>query len=330
MSTQLDHLLRGQLKERQHRLGNALKQNVASADFHHLLREVDAALERMDRGTFGLCKTCHEPIETDRLISNPLAEFCLDHLTTAQQADLQRDLDLAAEIQSALLPRRDFQAQGWKAYFYYEAAGVVSGDYCDLIGGEDGSVYFILGDVSGKGVAASLLMTHLHAMFHSLLPLGLPLNTVMQRASRVFCESTLPNHFATLVCGRATKWGEMEICNAGHLPPLLVQKGSIRSIEGNSLPVGISCDQAFSSNSIQLSPGDTLVLYTDGISETENEGGVQYGTERFCQLIQRYSEQSLEALLAECLRDVRAYRGSAPKHDDLTVMAIRRVEGAPA
>jgi phosphoserine phosphatase RsbU/P len=328
MATQFDNLFREQLRDRRQRLGSALVQDRESAQLRGLLREVDAALERMDQGSFGLCKACHEPIEADRLIADPLMEFCLDHLTAAQQADLQRDLDLAAQIQAGLLPRRDFQAQGWKVAFHYEAAGVVSGDYCDLINGSDGSIYFMLGDVSGKGVAASLLMTHLHAMFRTLLPLGLPLDQVMQRASRVFCESTLPTHFATLVCGRATQCGEMEICNAGHLPPLLVQRGSARSIEGNSLPVGMFCDQAFNSNKILLSPGDTLVIYTDGVSETENDEGIQYGDERLHQLIRRNADHPIERLIAECLREIREYRGTVPKRDDLTVMAIRRFETA--
>ncbi len=326
MAAHMDNLLREQLRDRRQRLGNALMQGGESAQLHGLLREVDAALERMDQGSFGLCKTCHEPIEADRLIADPLVEFCLDHLTAAQQADLQRDLDLAAQIQAGLLPRRDFQNQGWKVSFHYEAAGVVSGDYCDLISGDDESVYFMLGDVSGKGVAASLLMSHLHAMFRTLLPLGLPLDTVMQRASRVFCESTLPTHFATLVCGRATKRGEMEICNAGHLPPLLVQGGSARTVEGAGLPVGMFCDQAFGSSRVQLSPGDTLVLYTDGISETENEEGIQYGAERLHQSIRIYCDLPIEKLIAHCIGEIRAYRGSTPKRDDLTMMAIRRTE----
>ena len=207
MSTRLDHLLREQLMERRSRLDTSLKEAAESTYLLNLLRDVDAALARMDQGTYGLCKGCHEAIETDRLLADPMVEFCLDCLTPPQQAALQHDLDLAARIQAGLLPKKDFESDGWRAAYHYEAAGPVSGDYCDLVSTEDGSLYFMLGDVSGKGVAASLLMTHLHAMFRTLISLNLPLGQMMERASRVFCESTLPTHFATLVCGRATQMG---------------------------------------------------------------------------------------------------------------------------
>src|SRR5438876_894777 len=84
----------------------------------------------------------------------------------------------------------------------------------------------LLGDVSGKGVAASMLMAHLQAMFRTLVSTKLPLDQIPERASRVFCESTLPTHYATLVCGKASPNGELEISNAGHLPPLLVHQGA--------------------------------------------------------------------------------------------------------
>ena len=188
----------------------------------------------------------------------------------------------------------------------------------------------MLGDVSGKGVAASLLMTHLHAMFRTLISLNLPLSQMMERASRVFCESTLPTHFATLVCGRATKWGEVEICNAGHLPPALVKGGTVKGLEGTGLPVGIFCDETFSVEKLHLEIGDTLVLYTDGISEAEDSTGNLYGTERLFQTISEYSHREPDLLITDCIRTIRAFRNSTPPRDDLTLMALRRVAGAEA
>jgi sigma-B regulation protein RsbU (phosphoserine phosphatase) len=108
-----------------------------------------------------------------------------------------------------------------------------------LIKGEDQSLHFALGDVSGKGVAASMLMAHLNAMFRTLISINLPLEQMMERASRVFCESTLPTQYATLVCGRATNDGDVEVCNAGHLPPLVIQRGEVTSIAATGLPVGV-------------------------------------------------------------------------------------------
>src|SRR5207249_11064553 len=129
-------------------------------------------------------------------------------------------LELASRIQRELLPKPDLHVDGWQVAYHYQPAGPVSGDYCDLIRAESGDMYFLVGDVAGKGVAAAMLMSHLSALLRTLISLGLPLDQLMERASRVFCESTLPMHYATLVCGRATRSGAMELCDAGHPPPL--------------------------------------------------------------------------------------------------------------
>ncbi len=330
MSTRLDHLLREQLIERRQRLSARTQEATQSAHLLDLLQEVDAALARMDNGTYGLCKTCHDPIETDRLMADPLVEFCLAHLTPTQQSALQHDLELAARIQSGLLPKNEFHSNGWQAVYHYEAAGPVSGDYCDLVSAGDGSVYFMLGDVSGKGVSASMLMTHLHAMFRTLIPLELPLSQMMERASRVFCESTLPTHFATLICGRATQWGDVEICNAGHLPPVLVQGGHIKSIQGSGMPVGIFCDETYRVDKLRFAVGDTLVLFTDGIPEAEDDSGTEFGTERLFQFVGKSCQLPLGPFVTDCIREVRAFRSGAPVKDDLTLMAIRRIASATA
>jgi sigma-B regulation protein RsbU (phosphoserine phosphatase) len=117
---------------------------------------------------------------------------------------------------------------------------VVSGDYCDLIASESGEegLLFLLGDVSGKGVTASLLMTHLHAMFRSLASVGMPLTEMMGRANRLLCESTTAGQFATLVCGRAARSGEVEISSAGHCPVLAIRDGDIPRFESTGMPLG--------------------------------------------------------------------------------------------
>lgn len=217
MASMGDRALRQQLIERRHRLQAELPAED-DAELIRLLNEVDAALERMDRGIYGFCDVCHEPVEGDRLMMDPLTRFCLDHLTAEQQRALEYDLQLAANIQKGLLPKRAVQLAGWEVHYHYEPLGPVSGDYCDIIAGQDGDagLLLLLGDVSGKGVAASMLMAHLNALFRSLAGLNLTVCDMMERANRVFCESTLASHFATLVCMRAGVSGDIEICNAGH------------------------------------------------------------------------------------------------------------------
>ncbi len=325
MPSVTDTMLRGQLLDRRRRLETATSAEGESPNLTRLLREVDAALDRMDGGTFGLCEACHDPIETDRLIADPLVRFCLDHLTPAEQRALEQDLELAASIQRSLLPPPSLRVDGWEVSHRYQPLGRVSGDFCDVVGGEDGGLHFVLGDVSGKGIAASMLMAQLHAMFRALIPVGLPLGALVERASRLFCESTLPTHFATLVCGRARPSGEVEVLNAGHPPALHLREGAVERIGATGLPLGVFRDERFEVKTLRMLPGATLLVYTDGLSESRNASGAEYGIERLARLAGSLHGHSPQAVIEACLGDADVFRSGAPNIDDLTVMAIRKL-----
>jgi sigma-B regulation protein RsbU (phosphoserine phosphatase) len=313
-----------QILDRRSKLERALTLYPEDAQLRRLLSEVDAAMARMSTGTYGLCEACKEPVERDRLLADPLVRFCLDHMTAGQRRALEQDLELASQIQNALLPKQSFHLAGWATAYHYEGAGPVSGDYCDLLGsGED--LYFIVGDVSGKGVAASMLMAHLHATFRALVSLELPLDEVMERASRMFCESTLPTHFATLVCCKARITGEVDICNAGHNPPLLLQGSGVVDVEATGLPLGMFCEERFTVSKVRLAPGDTIVAYTDGLSEAMDGGGAQYGTERLSKVARERHSLPPEGLVSACLDDLNRFRSGVATGDDLTIMAIQRL-----
>lgn len=326
MVTAIEPLLREQLIDRRHKLEDAANGFQRPAELTRLLVEVDAALSRMDLGTYGICEVCHDPVESERLIADPLTRVCIDHLTPRQLRALEEDLELASQIQTGLLPQPNQKIDGWDVAFHYQPAGPVSGDYCDLISGEDQSLHFVLGDVSGKGVAASMLMAHLHAMFRTLTSINLPLEQMVERASRVFCESTLPTQYATLACGRANTSGEVEICNAGHLPPLLIQDGKVTSIAATGLPVGVFCSESFTVNRVHMSKGDTLFLYTDGLSESLDITGNEYGPERLAQLLNKNNHLPPDSIVSLCRQELFSFAGGIPPRDDLTLMAIRRTK----
>ena len=311
------------LVNRKIRLERALMGSPSDIHLVELLSEVDAALNRIADGTYGMCAVCNEAIEPDRLIADPVVRFCIEHLTVDQQRALEEDLESAAEIQKNLLPSSDMQLHGWEMDYYYEGAGPVSGDYCDLLA-VDKDFYFVIGDISGKGVAASMLMAHLHATFRSLVSLNLSLESIMERASRMFCESTLPTHFATLVLGRVSHTGDVAICNAGHNPPLIVRASSIELLEANALPIGMFCDEYFSVSSKRLDAGEYIFLYTDGLTETFNELEEEFGMERVKSVLRGQSASSPKEVLSAMMRSVREFRARAQKSDDLTLMVIRR------
>lgn len=319
--------LQAQLEERRHRLQHALETAPQDAALTQLLTDVDAALKRMTNGTYGICHECHEPVEKERLLADPLICYCLDHLPTAQKRALEQDLELATRVQRGLLPPQDIAWGGWEVRHHYQPAAAVSGDYCDVIRPDNGTgeLFFVVGDVSGKGVAASMLMTQLHAMFRSLSSAGLPLDQIVSVANRVFCDSSLAGQYATLVCGRAATNGEVQISNSGHLPALVVRKDRVEKMESVGVPLGMFCAVKPSFRKTRLGPGESLVLYTDGLSEARNAAQEEYGIERYVRLLSgKCCGVSPRAMVDATLSDLRAFAGDGRLSDDLTVMVLRR------
>jgi len=317
-------VFRSQLIERRGRIEAVRNSAGESPDLARLLGEVDAALERMERGTYGLCETCHDPVERDRLMADPLVTLCIDHLNAGQRRALEHDLELASAIQARLLPTRDLAAHGWNVHYRYQPAGPVSGDFCDLAADGGERLFFAVGDVAGKGVAASLLMSHLHATFRTLLEPGAPAAGMVERANRLFCASTLASHYATAVCGFAHRSGEIEIANAGHCPPLVLRCGTLETVPATGLPLGLFSDSSYSAARLRLEPGDSLILYTDGVTEARNPADKEYGPERLAALLSGCTQTHPRALATAWLKDFDAFLDGARQSDDVTLMVLGR------
>ena len=331
MATALDPLFRRQLLDRRQRLQRFVPERAPSAPGVHvqevarLLAEVDAALERLDQGTFGVCDVCHEAVEPERLLNDPLSRICLDHFAPAELRALEHDLEMAGRIQAALLPERDLLFDGWQAHTRYVPLGPVSGDYYDLVRPRAGEGVLLFGDVAGKGVAASLLMSHLNAIFRSLAGQVPAVADMVAHANRIFCNSTTGSAYATLICGRLAQDGGLELVNAGHPAALLMSARGIESVPGTGLPVGLFCGGEFGSVRRQLARGDVLLLYTDGVSEARGSDGDEFGPERVASALERSRGATAEAVVDAVLSDLAAHRRGAPLSDDVTVMALRRV-----
>jgi sigma-B regulation protein RsbU (phosphoserine phosphatase) len=188
----------------------------------------------------------------------------------------------------------------------------------------------MVGDVSGKGVAAAMLMSNLHAMFRVLIPMGLPLEQLVERANRLFCESTLPTQYATLIVGKADEFGNVEICNGGHPAPLHAGPHGVAAIEAATVPVGLFCDQKFSTTALHTAPGDSLVIYTDGISEAESPDGAEYGAASLEKLLAGCRELQSHELVDKCLKAVLEFRNGSPRLDDQALMVLQFVPGRVA
>ena len=288
--------------------------------------EIDEALGRLDRGEYGLCDVCHEPVETNRLLANPLVRLCLDHLTEPQRRELELDLALAQQMQNALLPPRTPRLDGWDIAYAYRPAGVVSGDYVDVIPADDGAGLCLLGDVSGKGVAASLLMASLQATFRSLATAGLPLADMLARGNRMFLDSTVPSSYATLVGGWLHPGGRVDLFSAGHPPPLWRHgDGTVELIRATGLPFGLFTRTEHTPVSLQVAPGDVLVLYSDGVSDAESRDGSVFGTGPLETLLNRDGSGSASEIVERASGLLDAFGAGAPRIDDETLLVVKRM-----
>jgi sigma-B regulation protein RsbU (phosphoserine phosphatase) len=303
------YTIRPQLIERRARL-EAASGSVSNDYLNQLLAEVDTALAKIDVGRYGLCETCNDPIEKDRLDLNPLCRFCLDHLDEKERAHHQQDLDLATQIQFQLLPK-NITLEQWETQYRYEPVGAVGGDYCEVS---------LLGD---PAPATSLLMMHLSAIFRSLLSMDLSLADIVSRANRLFCESTGPAHYATLVCGRTTPDG-LEICNAGHCPPLLLLHHGTERLDSNGLPLGLFAAAQYTVTQHTPREGECLVLYSDGITEASNASGDDYQHERLIGSLRARFDHGAHAMCEAVLHDLGHFRSTTPAADDVTLLVVRR------
>ncbi|HYW71658.1 MAG TPA: PP2C family protein-serine/threonine phosphatase [Pyrinomonadaceae bacterium] len=299
----------------------------ASAGAEHLelnglLREVKSAIERLSRPeSYGVCQVCHDLIGQATLSADPLAKTCLSCLTREQLEELDDDLGRAWLIQGESLPKQNFKFNGWEVSYHYAPAGRLSGDYCDLVSTETGDLYFLIGDVAGKGVAASLLMSRLHAIFRSLITTQLTVSELVARANHLFADTTMRPYYATLVCGKAATTGEIEICNAGHCPPLLMHDGTVTPIAATGLPVGLFCQESYETVRLNLNRGDRLLLYTDGLSEARDVTDQEYSG-RLHTFVKQCAGFPAPKLVNDLVQDMRNFAQGIPVSDDLTVMAI--------
>jgi len=168
-------------------------------------------------------------------------------------------------------------------------------------------------------------MSRLHAIFRSLIEVGMGVSELVERANHLFADKTMSPYYATLVCGKAAPSGVVEICNAGHPAPLLIHSGGVKSIAATGLPVGMFCQEGYTSTLVKVGNGDRLVLYTDGLSEARNSLDAEYGEARLQSLLSESRQLPATALIQRVLDDVRKYSSGRPVSDDLTLMAIEMV-----
>jgi sigma-B regulation protein RsbU (phosphoserine phosphatase) len=262
-------------------------------------------------------------IEGERPVADVQLEICVDGLTSRKHRTLEHDLARAGLIQQALLPRPNFIVNGWETCYHYAPAGQVGGDCCDLFE-YHGGLLFLLGDVSGKGLAASLLMSYLQATIRSLADNDCPLDYMMESANRIFSQSTELGQFATLIVGHATRDGAVEFVSAGHLPLLHLCESGVSCKPATAVPLGVLSSTPFPIHRFSLDPGDALLLYTDGATESRNFLGEEFGVYRLRDIAANCYLAAPADLISECLSEVFSFATETERNDDMTLLVIQR------
>ena len=245
---------------------------------------------------------------------------------------LQADLAIAREVQEQLYPRTVPPSESLVLTAKLNPARAVSGDYYDYQRIHPQRIAIAIGDVAGKGISAALLMANvqsaLRAQIRHTQEIGHPCSTslVVSQLNKHLHAHTTAEKYATFYFGvydEAT--GVLTSTNAGHLQPLLFRRGEVQRLEVNGMVVGAFALATYDESSVQLEKDDLLVLYTDGITEPENEYEEMFGEDRLIETVQRVIDQSNEAIIAEVFRAVEQWIHAPDSNDDMTILLVRRV-----
>ena len=279
---------------------------------------VELAVEAMRRGA---CDFVQKPWDNARLLGTIRKQA--DEAVARMRADRQvkSELEIARNVQQKLFPGQTRHLPSIDYAGQCIPAREVSGDYYDFLDIGDSGLGFVLADVSGKGVAAALLMANLQACFRSQSQDALRQPASMLKAvNKLFCESTPPEHYATLFFGNYDdRSRRLRYVNCGHLPPILLRaNGTVERLEPTSTVLGVFLNWSSEEGAVDLAPGDTLVLFSDGVTEAGVETEAEFGEDGLLRVIRANQAASAETLVTSIISAV-----AGEKEDDVTVVAIR-------
>lgn len=240
---------------------------------------------------------------------------------------LKEEMKVATRIQNNLLPDSNPQVPGYEIVAMNKAAKEVGGDYYDFIDLNDQKLGFCVGDITGKGMPAALLMANLQASLRSQALINLDTKVCVANINKLLHRNTEANKFATLFYGVLDPENhEIQYCNAGHDQPLVFRNKKLHSkLEATGMLLGVMEDAAYKSDKISLLPEDVVVIYTDGITEAMNKEFEEFGLPRTIQSIENSTSDSASEILEDLYKQVVTHSDGFQQSDDITLMVIRRV-----
>ena len=254
------------------------------------------------------------------------------HDAALERAQVQRDLDLAREMQQGLLPKKfpsREQAPGVEIFARLDPAKEVSGDLYDFFPIEKGKMCFVVGDVSGKGVAAGLFMAVTRTLIRATVVPGRKPLEILQKVNAQLCAENPANLFVTMILGIVdTATGRIEYGQGGHNPPILIPvQGEPRYEPSGGMPLGVFEEAKFGQQLLDLKTGETLLVYTDGVTEAMNPGRELFGEDRLKEAVRGQADLSAERLTQRVVGEVARHASGAEPSDDITLLAIKHRAG---
>lgn len=249
------------------------------------------------------------------------------HLRALEQERLEREMHLAAEIQRQILPKGAPQVPGLQLAGWNRPARQVGGDYYDMFPTQNGRMGLVVGDVSGKGIPAALMVSTLHSALRLLLDqtgIGPPL---LEKLNRHILESSMPNKFITMFLAELDpETGHLLYVNAGHNPGLLLRAdGRVEELGSGGVPLGLLPGSRYQAREVTVEPGDLLCLYSDGITEAESVEEEEHGTERLCNVLRAHRGALALGEVLDAIREsVEVFSRGRPQGDDQTLLVARR------
>jgi sigma-B regulation protein RsbU (phosphoserine phosphatase) len=268
---------------------------------------------------------------------NAMTERIQDLIVEVKEKErIENELEIARDVQSRLFPKDLPHLKHLELWGGCQPARTVSGDYYDFVSVDADRVAVAIGDISGKGISAALLMAHIqsalrsqfmhrHANGKSGIEADSP-SSILSVLNDHLYTSSPPEKYATFFLGMyADERSQLIYSNAGHLAPMLVRRGQVLRLAGEGFPVGLFPGIQYEQQTVNLEAGDLLVAFTDGVTETPNRNSEEFGDQRVTELLVRNAERPLDRIAEEIISSVGAWAGDLERHDDTTLVLARRV-----
>jgi sigma-B regulation protein RsbU (phosphoserine phosphatase) len=309
--------------EKQLRLGSAQEDTI---DAH--LETLDTAIIQAEKGELGRCTICHDHVEQHWIETDYTTSVCIEHLSGSERNRLESELELSQKVQKALLPHSVPELTGWELAAFSRPASIVGGDYFDFTRFDNGHHALIIADVMGKGMPASMLMASLQAYLRIITPESDSPDKVLGRINRIFCHNINLTKFVTLVVADLDhESGVLRYANAGHNPPFILraQPGTPpEPLLPTGAAIGLMEGAEFKSRSVRMEPGDSIVMYTDGIIDAGVHENRMYGEERLKNFLSEHRGLPAQRLIKDLLTEVQVHTRNAPPADDTTLIVLKR------